>query len=484
MIDAPGHSERLLARALIAELPPRARALLQLDGIDMVPAAEHVLYAALRQPGLTSSSSVAGAVLRGVARPIAAVRRLALPAVPGDGERRRTLVLVTQPVHARLFEPIGAELQAMGQAAPIRVAARTGEQTHVRLEHTTEVDLRAFLAIRSVPGLVRMATELAVALRRPPQGWRHLLDRADAERLTALLRAAAPRLGLDAARLRTLFASTRPAVVVCFSESGLLARLAPAAAGPLGVRVLDLPHADSADPWGSAGIGYDGVAVFGPRAVAVMKLAGVSPERIEQIGPLGYDDLHGLGDRAPARPHQVLFASQPVDVAKPYLTEAVKRAAMQAALAVAAVATPADLHILSHPTEDEVALRRLAESLTPPTDVSVRIAPPGELHARLAGAFALVTASSQSAFDAVAAGIPAIAVQPPRIPVPVTFVEEGIATRAESPDEAGRAAESLLEPSTRQAVVVRARAALEQRIGPLDGLAAERAARWLSAAGR
>lgn len=481
MIDYPGEAERALARSLVEELPKSVRKLLLYDDVDLTPAAEHVLYTALRQPAIPAAPTAVGALLRGAVRPVAALPRpnRSKPAGSPGG----VLVLVTQPVHGRLFDSIGQALEAMGEPRALRVAARTGETTHVSLTDLTDVDLRGSLTVGAVPGLVRLATAATAQLRHPPSPWAGRADPRAAHRLSALLRVAIPRLAIDAARLSGLFRSMRPRVVACFSESGMLARLAPAAAKPFEIPVLDLPHAEAADPWGSSGIGYDGVAVFGPRAADVMRLAGVPAERIVEIGPLGHDDLHRV-DGPRVRPNQVLFASQPTDPRRPHLAEAVKRTALESALAVAAGAQPAEVRVLPHPTEDERDLRRIVDSLLPSAGVPVRIEPAGTLHDRLPGAFVLVTASSQSVFEAVDAGVPAIAVQPPGVPVPVTFVEEGIAIGAASPDEARRVAEALLVESEREVVLERAHTALVRRIGPLDGKAAERAARWLHLAGR
>ena len=171
-----------------------------------------------------------------------------------------------------------------------------------------------------------------------------------------------------------------------------------------------------------SGAGYDGVAVFGPHAAETMRLAGVAPGRILEIGPLGHDDLQPAELDLDAVPRRVLFASQRVDEEYPYLAESGKRLALESAFALAAAAGPAAVHILPHPTEAERDLRKVVASVSRAVDIPVAIEPTGRLHSLLPGAFALVTVSSQSIYEAVVTGVPAIAVYPPGSEVPVSYV--------------------------------------------------------------
>jgi hypothetical protein len=480
--DYPGRAERELARSLIEALPTSVLRQLRFGGADLQPAAEHVLYTALRRPLASSAPDAAGTLLRGIARPIAAQAAHAR-AGRGLAARAEVVVLITQPVHARLFRPITDWLLELGEPRPLVVAARTGE-AHVPLDGVTGADLRDFLPASAVPRLTGHAVRTSVALRKAPSTWSSAVDRPDASRLSAILRAAIPRLAIDVARLAGLLDAAQPRVVVCFSESGLLARLAPAAAAPRGIPVLDLPHAEAADPWGTSGVGYEGVAVFGPRAADAMRLAGVTPRQIAEIGPLGYDDLRPASWDPDAVPRRVLFASQPADEGLPYRSGAVKRLALESAIALAHVAGPAAVHVLPHPTEDERELHDSLAGVARAADVPVEIEPTGRLHELLPGAFALVTVSSQSVYEAVVTGVPAITVHPVGTVVPVSHVADGVALGASSVQEARRIGESLLAPDRRSDVTHRARLALGDRLGPLDGRAAERAAQWLHDAGR
>ena len=479
MTNDPGRAERELARSLIETLSASVRQELRFEAADLEPAAEHILYTALRRPR-ASRAPQAGTLLRGIARPFAAHPRVRLPVTA----RVEVVVLVTQPVHARLFGPIADALVGLGEPLPMLVAARTGETSHVRLDEVTDADLRDFLPARAVIRLLGHAVRTSVALRRTPSAWASVIDRQRAGRLSAVLSAAIPRLAIDVARLTGLLDAVQPRVVVCFNESGLLARLAPAAAAPRGTPVLDLPHAEATDPWGTSGARYDGVAVFGPRAAETMRLAGVAPGRIVEIGPLGYDDLRPGDSEVDAIPRRVLFASQPVDGAYPYLAESGKRLALESAVALAEGALPAAVHVLPHPTEDERDLQEVVGSVARSTDVPINVEPTGRLHTLLPGAFALVTVTSQSVYEAVVTGVPAIAVHPVGIEVPVSYVADGVALGASSVHEARRIGESLTALDRRSEVTVRARVALADWLGPLDGRAAERAAGWLHDAGR
>ena len=480
MTDYTGRPERELARSLIESLSASVREQLRFGGADLAPAAEHVLYTALRRPRASFGAPRADTLLRGIARPFAAHPRVGR----SIGTRAEVIVLVTQPVHAHLFGPIGDALVELGEPRPWLVAARTGESSHVRLDGVTDADLRSFLPASAVIRLLGHAVQTSVALRRAPSAWATVIDPARARRLSAVLSAAIPRLAIDVARLSGLLDAVRPRVVACFNESGLLARLAPAAASSRGTPVLDLPHAEATDPWGTSGAGYDGMAVFGPRAAAAMRRAGVAPGRIVEIGPLGYDDLRPAESNLDAVPRRVLFASQPVDEAYPYLAASGKRLALESAVALAQGAGPAAVHVLPHPTENERDLHDVVEPVARATDLPIRIEPTGRLHALLPGAFALVTVTSQSVYEAVVTGVPAIAVHPVGIEVPVNYVADGVALAASSVHEARRIGESLNGPDRRSAVTDRARDALADWLGPLDGRAAERAAAWLHEAGR
>lgn len=488
MTDYPGRAERQTARGLVDRLPRRIRRLAAYGGADLAATIEHVLYTAIRHPQAHPAPSTGGALARTIGRLGVALRETVTTASPR--QHGGLAVLVTQPVHVRVFEPIGSQLVAMGEPRPLVVVARTGVASHDELQELADLDLRGSLPVTALAGVARYAVNVAATVRTPPPPWLELVGRTEAERLLRVVRAALPRLALDVARLDGFITAARPRAIACFSEAGILARVVPAVAATHGVPSADLPHAEAADPWGSAGMGYDAIGVYGPRAASVLRLAGIPANRITTLGPLPYDALiEGSAAAAEGSPasdgvRRVLFASQPVDPARPHLAEPVKRLALEAAVAVAAAVTPAELVVLPHPTEARGELDRLIGSIEVPDGVTVLVDQPGRLHARLSGAFALVTASSQSVFEAVVATVPAIAVHPAGMPAPVTFVDEGIALGVDSPDAAARLAGRLSDLTERSAVVDAARRVLDDRIGPLDGRAAERAARWLHDLGR
>jgi hypothetical protein len=114
---------------------------------------------------------------------------------------------------------------------------------------------------------------------------------------------------------------------------------------------------------------------------------------------------------------------------------------------------------------------RLPEAVT---GVGVRLATTG-LHHELPGAWLLVTGWSNSVFEAAIAGVPAMTVAPPNV-APVDFASGGLSIDAADPAEAAGVALRLLDHDVHQAAVERARAALEPRLGSLDGRATRRAA--------
>jgi hypothetical protein len=473
-----GATERRLARALVARLPGSTPALTW-TGIDLRSSAEHLLYGALRQPMVPAIDEPYGA-----ARPLARIGREATRGVRPRARRGGGVidlaVFVTQPVHASLFAPIAEHLppgvavrlvDARTHAGPSRPIPGASERIADHIDLTLVSSL--------VPHTLAVRRRLSAA----PDAWRELVDASRAARLASILRRGLPLVALDTARVATFIARRRPAVIACFSESGLLARIVPAVATARSpdVAVVDLPHAEAADPWGTAGAAYDGVAVYGPRAAAVMQLAGIATERVVQIGPLRYDGLISRAGSAPLldSPRRVVLASQPGDPAKRAVHPDVKRAVIRAAIAIGAELRPAEVRIVPHPTEtDRITEEVLADAEMPP-GVEIRVDHAGSLHDVLAGAWLVITGASQSVFDAVLSGVPAITLNPTGGEDPVTFARDGIALGARSVDEAAALARRLREPDERRAAVTAARAAIGDRFGPLDGQASVRAAAWL-----
>lgn len=468
-------SAREDARALIDALPDRVRPALRWRAVDLTTAAEHLLYTALLRPGASAERDPVA--LRSVARAAksgAAALRHGRAVQPG--ERVDVLALVTQPIHATLFAPVERELAKRGaRALVVDAETRSG-----RSVPGTQARMTRSLRPSAVPPLLAHAVATASRLASVPDAWSMRLSRAEAHRLWRLLERGLPILALEAARIDGLLSRYRPGVVACFSESGQLARLAPAVGHAHDVPVVDLPHAEAADPWGSAGMGYDEVAVYGPRATETMRLAGVARERVREIGPLRHDALvaatHG---EPPDGPRRVLFAAQPTDEDHPALRSAIQRAAMEAAVAATAQLEPAELIVVPHPTQEHRGVESLLRSIEQPAGMVARVERSHSLHSLVTRAWLLVTASSQSVFDAVLAGVPAMTVTPDGVADPVTFAQDGIALGVGSAEAAAAAAAQLREHAARADLVTRQRAALGDRIGPLDGRAAERAATWL-----
>ena len=479
MTEFLGREERRVASALIDALPEtRARALTW-DGIDLRSSAEHLLYVALRQPALVA---VTGRLSSG--RPFA---RLAKEAVTTMARRGResgppaaVAGFVTQPVHATLFASVASHLP--DDLIVRAVDARTHGRPSDRIAATDE-RLVDHLDVRLLLSLTLHVLSVHRAFGSVPPGWVGLVDDEQARALSTILRRGLPLVALDAARVITYVRRTRPAVIACFSESGQLARIVPAAAAAagLGTRVVDLPHADAADPMGTVGAGYDAVAVYGPRAAMAMQRAAISADRITEIGPLRFD---GLLSRPPTEPiespKRIVLASQPGDPAKPAFHPDVKRAVLRAALGASAELAPAELVIVPHPTETDDVTQEFLSNVALPAGVHVRLERPGTLHDVLPDTWILITGASQSVYEAVLIGVPAITVNATGGDDPVTFARDGIALGATSVEETVGLAHRLSDPEQRRRSVAAARAAIGDRLGPLDGRAAARAAGWLT----
>lgn len=465
----PGRSERALAKALV-ERTSADRSGLSWRDLDLRPALEHTLYLALRT-GAAGHWSPASRL-----RPLA---RLAHATVvsrrPCAGRPSRIVVLVTQPVHVELFDRVRRHLSP--GTSTLVVDGRTGADAASPLRES-DCRLLAHLAGRDLPSLAAHAALVDRAWRRPPTGWADLVDRSTGQRLTNVARRALPVVALDMARVKALLIHA-PAVLACFSELGRLSRIVPPVGARYGVPVVDLPHAEAADPWGSAGMPFDGIAVYGPRARDILLAAGLDARRIEMIGPLAADDLVVAGGVPNAGPRRVIFASQPADPARPALHPDVKRAALRSAVAVAHSLRPSRLIVVPHPTENDSVTDEYLVAEPPAEGVDVHVERQRRLREVLPAGWVLVTASSQSVFEAVIAGVPAITVNPTGGPDPVSFVRDGLAAGATSPEQAARIGSRLLDPDERRRVAEAAKAALGERLGPLDGGAAARAARWL-----
>jgi hypothetical protein len=481
-----GEEERREAHRLVESLSADDGRLTRIGAIQLAPALEHAIFVALRQGALDGPEPPA--ILKGptaVAAPYARLARAAAQAArAGGGSIRQEggiLVAVEAEIHGRLLAPVAQEL------------SRTdGPAVHVVVTSQNQVtNPGAFASVRRLPDVLRLrwlptlaahAVRVQRALPGATQRWREI-DPARAKVLRRFAVLALPRLALAAARLDSLVSSLHPRLLAAFNESGIWGRLVPAVAHAHGLPALDLPHAEAADPWGTMGVGYDVMAVYGPRAADVMGHAGVGSERIVQVGVARYDPLVRQYAQQyrnfSAEPRRVIFASAPAVVGALSMTPAVKADVVRAAVAATAAVAPAELIVKPHPTErDRVSEETLAE-LTIPDGVEVRIERARDLHDLLPEAWLLITGASQSVFEAAIVGIPSITVNTTGGPDPVTFAEEGIAIGATDGRSAAAAARDLLDPEHRRAAVMRARRALVARLGELDGHAVERTSRLI-----
>lgn len=483
--DRRGEAERREATRLAERLAGIDPSLVRVERLDLTAALEEVIFSELRFPGRTAvrrfgSPDRAAAYAKSIgrlARTATWSRRLGRP--PTTPDHKPILVVATAPIHLRLFEPVGAEIARSGGPPVVTVGA--GSQWSRTSEPRPQLQLGGITDRGWLGKLTRHATRLAFRLPQASRTW----DAMDASRSPAVRRAVAdglPRAALMGGQLSSLIAWLQPALLVAYSEVGVWSRLFPEVAHGHGVRAVDLPHAEAADPWAVAGIAYDAVAVYGPASANVMHLAGVPDDRIVQVGSVRYDGLAmrvGHPDAKvgvdPTQIRRIVFASQPAKVRGP-MTPAIKAAALRAAVAAARAIAPAELVVRPHPVESDSVLEDVLRGIPRPDGVEVRIERGVDLHDLLPGAFMLITAWSQSVLEAAIAGVPSVTVIPTGGPAPVTFAEEGLAAGAVDEDSAAAAARALTAPGGRESAVERARAALHRHVGDLDGRAAERSA--------
>lgn len=469
MLDPHDRSYRLAARQLTRVLVDRSPSTVDLSGVDLTDTLEQAFFGVLRrQP--PRHRVLGGDRLRAVLRVAAAA---ALGIRPASAPTGRVIVLVKRAIRATVFRPIGDELRRRGLPEPLVVGldpslARDGEAA---------VDLTRQLGRNEAPRLLRFVLA-AVRTPLPVDEWRDIAPRTSLDVLAAVVRQTLPRLAVDAARLDAMVRRLRPTGLVAFQEVGPWARIIPAVGRARGVPTVDLPHAEANDPIGAFELRYDAIAVYGPRSAQLLEDVGVERARIHQVGPLRYDALVratiGQQAAAPSDGRRVIYASQPTK-ALAGLTEAAKQTTYRSALAAAAAAGPSELVVRPHPNERLADLRRLVASEKAPAGVTVTLEPTVDLHDLLPGAWLLVTANSQSVFEAAIVGVPSISVSADSTS-PVTHVAEGFSTGATDPASTADVARRLLQADARASVVSRARNALRERFGDLDGRAAERAA--------
>ena len=457
---------RDLARAVVRKLEAQSPDTLRLGTIDLAGALEQALFAGLNRGFLPSSRLAALRSVARIARAVAVSRHM-----PRRRGTAKVIVVAQQPIHLTLFAPVDAELRRRGVASRTVDVNRAGAAADESLHHTLSL------------GVVLALTRHALVVHRATRGVRRA--QPDEARLYGMARDAVLRLAVDAAHLDSIAARTRAECVVTFNEIGTWSRLGPAVARARGIPSVDLPHAEAANATAIEGLPHDAIGVYGPRSAEVMEQAGVPRERVHLVGPLRHDVLLGgaAAPVAPVDPPRILYASQPERPQDPQLSREAKRAVYGAALAAAGAMAPCSLVIVPHPTEPVDELRALTADLEPPPGVTVVHDGLG-LHELLAGSALLVTATSQSVFDAAIVGVPAIMVHPVDGPSRVPYAAEGFAVEVRDANEAGAVAVRMLDPAASEAAVARARRALADRFGVVDGRAHVRAADLIEAAMR
>lgn len=458
------------ASLLVSSLRARWPAALVVAGIDVGPALEQQLYVRLRD-GLPTRAGPAGLIGRAgnAALPFVAAARSLVGTRPPAGDRGSILAVIRQPVHARLLEPVEAELRRRG-GPPVHVirvgpAARTAGPGRTLDAH---LDRRAIVALLRTP--LPPAGELGAT-------WAPLVG-SSGRPLASAVRSELRVLRIAAVGLQRAIEGLRPASVVTYDEVGRWGRLIAAAAQAAGIASVDLPHAEAVDEVAMRGMAFDVVAVFGPAAARRVAAAGVPAERIVEVGSPALDQLvaRAARDGGPGGAgRRIVFASQYIGGA---MTERVKARTLQAAIEATRPAAPAELVLVRHPVEDGRLLATAAAQASVPGGITLRVSSRG-LHEELPGAWLLITGSSQSVIDATAVSVPALTVNCTDGPDLVSFAADGMALGATSGEEAGAQVASLLEPGVRERQVDRARRVLAERAGPLDGQAAARIAEIL-----
>jgi hypothetical protein len=478
-VSDPAEARRT-AGELVASLRARRPELLAIVGADIGPALEQQLFIALRD-GRTPATGTwprAADAARGLGRLGAAFGAGVGGLVPmrsTNGATSPMVVLVREPVHLRILAGIEAELVRLAGEPPaiVRVGRAAGGRGTPGSER-----LARLLDLRLVGSLAAYQALVGARLASGTAGWPAVVGESAAGTLRRVAAVELPRIGLGAVGIASLVRRWRPSLLSTFDEVGTWARILPAVARANAIPSLDLPHAEAARAVEIRGAGYDRFAVYGSRAAGVLREAGVDEARIVEIGAPAFDSLVS-GQAAPERtPNprgaRVVFASQYITGA---MTAGHLEASLRAALAAAAALAPSELVVVPHPAEPPGLIAGMLSGLTPPGDVTVSVSTE-PLTATLRCADLMVTGWSNSVFEAALLGVPAIMVEP-AAGSPVPYAAEGLATGVTSETDAATAARRLRKARSRGQAVARARAALEAHLGPLDGRAAERAARLM-----
>ena len=477
----PAAAARELAASLVAELETRAPRLLKLDRIDLAGALEQQLFFALRD-GSEPPSGLGRLrlALLGTGRLVAATTASLLVRRPPQPGPRPLVALVAAPVHFATLLQIEHVLQE--SASEAIAVVRVGRAASTSAPHAMAPRLAELLDPCLIPSLLGHWLSVRAHLGRATIGWSAAIPAVRAQALRRIAAIELDRIALGATGLGSVARRWQPSLLVAFDEVGTWARLLPAVGRRYGIASLDLPHAEAADAIAIRGAGYDRMAVYGRRAAAVLREAGISAGRIVEIGAPRFDPLLADGrDRPASAIRRVVFAAQ-------YLKGAMTRELLElsflGARAAAGVLAPSELVIVRHPAEQSGLIAGMVADHPAEPGVEVRSAAQGGLHAELPGATLLVTGWSNSVLEAACLGVPAITVVQAGV-APVDFAADGLALSAHDAGEAADAARRLLTAGTRDEVIARARSAIGEHIGPLDGRASERAARiMLQMAGR
>lgn len=478
---------RATAHALTAALRTNAPDLLTLDGIDLGPALEQQLFFALRDgappPGgvfmrLRDAALAAGRGLGAAGAGLRPRRSIDIPPRP-------IVVLIRLPARWHILGPIEAALRA-GPAESERaeglatrgeplVVLRVGRAADAATPHPRAPGLQDVLessvGLRALVHLARVERRIGAATR----DWTTIVDPAMGQRLRALARRELPRIALAAAALDAVTRRWAPRLLVSFDEVGTWSRIVPAVARRHAVPTLNLPHAVATLSAATAGADYDRFAVFGSRSADVLRAAGIADDRIVVTGAPYFDELAVSSAVSPGPERRIVFAAQYIQGS--ITADRFEHYYLAAAAAAEAVA-PSALVVLPHPVQPVGLIEAVAARHPVPAGVRRRFATPGTLHAELAGAFALVTGSSNSVFEAALAGVPSILVDP-RDTDPGTFAADGLGIGVADVGAAAAAARSLLAPTFRLEILDRARTALRAYLGPIDGQASARTARLI-----
>jgi hypothetical protein len=456
-----GGTHRDIARRLVADIAARRPDLLEHDGIDLSPTIEQALFGRLRRPRRDPPLSGLRSVLRLCRHGLRAILPRQRPAA-GD-----VVALVVNPAQDRILDPVRRGLAERG------VGTFTVYESHARsVRGAADRSCRLVDQLRPTRALRLLAFELRArsGLAAATAGFESIVDQPTATRMRSALAEAIGQAALYATCTDAL-AETRPALLVGFNEIGRWSRILPAVGRRRGIPTLDVAHAEAVDVEAIEGASYDRYAVFGPRAARVLERAGIEPTAIVQVGAPRFDALIARHDTAsPPAGRRIVFASQWLTGA---MTADVKRRTVEAAITAAAAAAPCELVIQRHPIErDEIAAEVAATVAAP--GVTVRHGQPRDLYEALDGAWLLVTGWSNTVFEAVLSNVPALCINATDRALQMPLVEEGIALGATDGRSAAEAVRTLLSPSAWLDAVERARPALVDHLGPLDGRATER----------